>query len=182
MRVKTRSNAPRFLALVKELARFRESYAQERNIPRSRVYKDDALVELASTKPKDMADLGRSRLLLREARKGEIANGILEAVHRAQSMPKEQLPSQDDARPSPQVNPALADLLRVLLKAKTEASGVASKLIATSAELDALASGERNVPALQGWRREVFGHDALRLCEGRVALAAKGKQVQIIEL
>jgi ribonuclease D len=181
-RVKTRSNAPRFLALVKELARFREAYAQERNIPRSRVFKDDALVELASTKPKDLADLGRSRLLLREARKGEIANGILEAVHRAQSMPKDQLPSQDDSRPSPQVNPALADLLRVLLKAKTEASGVASKLIATSAELDALASGDRNVPALQGWRHEVFGHDALRLCDGRVGLAAKGKQVQIIEL
>lgn len=182
MRVKTRSNAPRFLALVKELARFREAYAQERNIPRSRVYKDDALVELASTKPKDMADLGRSRLLLREARKGEIAQGILDAVHRAQSMPKEQLPSLEDARPSPQVNTALADLLRVLLKAKTESSGVASKLIATSAELDALASGDRNVPALQGWRREVFGHDALRLCDGRVGLAAKGKQVQIIEL
>lgn len=182
MRVKTRSNAPRFLALVKELARFREAYAQKRNIPRSRVYKDDALVELASTKPKDMADLGRSRLLLREARKGEIAQGILDAVHRAQSMPKEQLPSLEDARPSPQVNPALADLLRVLLKAKTESSGVASKLIATSAELDALASGDRNVPALQGWRREVFGHDALRLCDGRVGLAAKGKQVQIIEL
>lgn len=182
MRVKTRSNAPRFLALVKELARFRESYAQERNVPRSRVFKDDALVELASTKPKDMADLGRSRLLLRDARKGEIANGILEAVHRAQSMPKELLPAQESGRQSPQVNPALADLLRVLLKAKTEASGVASKLIATSAELDALASGERNVPALQGWRREVFGDDALRLCDGRVALAAKGKQVQIIEL
>lgn len=182
MRVKTRSNAPRFLALVKELAQFRESYAQERNVPRSRVFKDDALVELASTKPKDMADLGRSRLLLRDARKGEIANGILEAVHRAQSMPKELLPAQESGRQSPQVNPALADLLRVLLKAKTEASGVASKLIATSAELDALASGERNVPALQGWRREVFGDDALRLCDGRVALAAKGKQVQIIEL
>ncbi|OSQ48594.1 ribonuclease D [Marivita geojedonensis] len=182
MRVKTRSNAPRFLAIVKELAKFRESYAQERNVPRSRVFKDDALVELASTKPKDMADLGRSRLLLREARKGEIANGILQAVHRAQSMPKEQLPSPDAARPSPQVNPALADLLRVLLKAKTEASGVASKLIASSAELDALAAGKRDVPALHGWRREVFGEDALRLCDGRVGLAAKGKQVQIIEL
>lgn len=182
MRVKTRSNAPRFLAIVKELARFREIYAQERNVPRSRVYKDDALVELASTKPKDMADLGRSRLLLREARKGEIATGILEAVQRGQVMPKEQLPSPDSARQSPQVNPALADLLRVLLKAKTEASGVASKLIASSAELDALASGDRDVPALHGWRREVFGDDALRLCDGRVGLAAKGKQVQIIEL
>ena len=182
MRVKTRSSAPRFLALVKELARFRESYAQERNIPRSRVYKDDALVELASTKPKDMAELGRSRLLLREARKGEIAEGILQAVHRAQSLPKEQLPQVEGTRQSPQVNPALADLLRVLLKAKTEASGVASKLIASAAELDALAAGERDIPALRGWRREVFGEDALRLCDGRVGLAAKGKQVQIIEL
>jgi ribonuclease D len=182
MRVKTRSTAPRFLALVKELAKFRESYAQERNVPRSRVFKDDALVELASTKPKDMGELGRSRLLLREARKGEIANGILAAVHRAQSTPKEQLPSPENARPSPQVNPALADLLRVLLKAKTEISGVASKLIASSSELDALAAGSRDVPALRGWRREVFGDDALRLCEGKVALAAKGKQVEIVEL
>src|SRR6056297_3715634 len=98
MRVKTRSNAPRFLAIVKELAKFREAYAQERNVPRSRVYKDDALVELASTKPKDMAELGRSRLLMREARKGEIANGILQAVHHAQSLPKDQLPSPDAAR------------------------------------------------------------------------------------
>lgn len=182
MRVKTRSNAPRFLALIKELAKFREAYAQERNVPRSRVFKDDALVELASTKPKDMAELGRSRLLLREARKGDIADGILKAVHRAQSLPKEQLPVVENARQTPQVNPALADLLRVLLKAKTEASGVASKLIATASELDALASGKRDVAALRGWRREVFGEDALRLCDGRVALAAKGKQVQIIEI
>ncbi|HKK96893.1 MAG TPA: HRDC domain-containing protein, partial [Marivita sp.] len=182
MRVKTRSNAPRFLAIVKELAKFREAYAQDRNVPRSRVYKDDALVELASTKPKDMTDLSRSRLLLREARKGDIADGILKAVHRAQSLPKEQLPEVDTARQSPQVNPALADLLRVLLKAKTEASGVASKLIASAAELDALAAGNRDVPALSGWRREVFGEDALRLCDGRVGLAAKGKQVQIIEI
>ena len=182
MRIKTRSNAPRFLALIKELAKFREAYAQDRNVPRSRVFKDDALVELASTKPKDMGELGRSRLLLREARKGDIAKGILEAVHRAQSMPKDQLPEVDNPRQSPQVNPALADLLRVLLKAKTEASGVASKLIATASELDALAAGKRDIPALRGWRREVFGEDALRLCDGRVGLAAKGKQVQIIEI
>ena len=182
MRVKTRSNAPRFLALVKELAKFRETHAQARNVPRNRVFKDDALVELASIKPKDMSDLGRTRLLLREARKGDIANGILKAVHTAQSLPKDQLPKIDNPRQSPQVNPALADLLRVLLKAKTEASGVASKLIASAAELDALASGERDVPSLSGWRREVFGEDALRLCNGSVGLAAKGKTVRIIEL
>ncbi|GGB09066.1 ribonuclease D [Allosediminivita pacifica] len=182
MRVKTRSNSPRFLAIVRALATFRENYAQKRNIPRSRVFKDDALVELASTKPADMADLGRSRLLLREARKGDIAEGILAAVKEGLDCPKEDLPQPDTARDKLNVNPALADLLRVLLKAKTESSGVASKLIAPAADLDAIAAGERDVSALRGWRYEVFGEDALRLCEGRIALSAKGKNVSVIEL
>ena len=181
-RIKTRSNSPRFLAIVQELARFREGYAQSRNIPRNRVFKDDALVELASTKPRDMADLGRSRLLLREARKGEIAEGILRAVAAGLERPKEDLPQVADARGSVQVNPALADMLRVLLKAKTESSGVASKLIASAADLDALSAGGRDIPALRGWRREVFGEDAIRLCEGRVGLVARGKQVTTFEI
>ena len=74
-RVKTRTNSGKFLAIVRELAKFRETYAQTKNIPRNRVVKDDALLELASTKPKSLKDLGRSRLLLRDARKGEIAEG-----------------------------------------------------------------------------------------------------------
>ena len=181
-RIKTRSNSPRFLAIVQELAAFRESYAQARNVPRNRVFKDDALVELASTKPANMGDLGRSRLLLREARKGDIAEGILAAVQAGQARPKESLPQIDKSRDKMQVNPALADLLRVLLKAKTESSGVASKLIAPAADLDAIAAGERDVDALKGWRREVFGLDALRLCEGKIALSAKGADVQVIEI
>ncbi|ETA51409.1 ribonuclease D [Ponticoccus alexandrii] len=181
-RIKTRSNSPRFLAIVQELAAFRETHAQTRNVPRNRVFKDDALVELASTKPADMADLGRSRLLLREARKGDIADGILAAVKAGQERPKDGLPQIDKSRDKMQVNPALADLLRVLLKAKTESSGVASKLIAPAADLDAIAAGERDVAALKGWRKEVFGEDALRLCDGRIALTAKGVDVKVIEL
>lgn len=181
-RIKTRSTSPRFLAIVKELATFREAYAQGRNVPRNRVYKDDALVELASTKPKDLTDLSRSRLLLREARKGEIAEGILKAVERGVNCPKDALPVPDTSREKLQVNPALADLLRVLLKAKTEQSGVASKLIAPAADLDAIAAGERNVPALSGWRFEVFGSDALRLCAGEIGLAARGKTVVAVPL
>ena len=73
-------------------------------------------------------------------------------------------------------------MLRVLLKARSEAEGVAPKLIAASADLAALAAGERVVHALYGWRREVFGEQALALCEGRVALAAKGAQVVTVEL
>lgn len=181
-RVKTRTTSPKFLAIVRELARFREDYAQSRNIPRNRVLKDDALIELASTKPQSVADLGRSRLLLREARKGDVAEAILAAVRTGLACPAENHPKVDRSREKLQVNPALADLLRVLLKAKTEVSGVASRLIAPASDLDAIAGGARDVPALSGWRREVFGDDALRLCEGKIALAANGNSVEIVTL
>jgi ribonuclease D len=182
LKIKTRTNSGRFLAIVKELARFREAFARDRNIPRSRVYKDDALLELASTKPRSLDDLNRSRLLLREARKGEIADGILEAVRLGLEMPADQLPKADTSRDELQVNGALADLLRVLLKAKSEEAGVASKLIASAAELDEIAAGVRTGPALKGWRAKVFGDDALRLCAGKVALTANGRSVGIVEL
>ena len=146
-RVKTRTNSGKFLAVVKELAQFREAYAQSHNVPRSRVYKDDALLELASTKPTNHEELGRSRLLLREARRGEIADGIIAAVKAAAAMKPEDMPKPDLSREQMQVNPALADLLRVLLKAKSESAGVAAKLIASAADLDAIAAGERDRPA-----------------------------------
>jgi ribonuclease D len=182
MRVKTRNTSPKFLAIVRELAKFREQYAQSRNIPKTRVYKDDAIVELSSTKPRDLNDLNRSRLLMREARKGDIAQGILTAVQLGLDCPQTLLPQPDLGREKLQVNPALSDLLRVLLKSKTSDSGVASKLIASSADLDAIAAGLRDVPAMKGWRREVFGEDALRLCEGQIGLAAEGTNIRIIKL
>ena len=181
-RIKTRNSSPRFLAIVRELARFREGYAQSRNIPRNRVYKDDALLELASTKPRDAGELGRSRLLLREARRGEIAEGILAAIHAGLEADPDELPRPDRSRERLQVNPALADLLRVLLKGKAESAGVAQKLIATAADLDLIAAGQRNVPALKGWRAEVFGKDALALCDGKIALAVKGQDVVTVPL
>lgn len=182
LRVKTRTNSGRFLAIVRELAKFREAYAQSRNVPRSRVMKDDALLELASTKPATMNDLSRSRLLLREARKGEIADGILAAVKAGMETPPEQQPKPDRSRDKLQVNPALSDLLRVLLKAKSEQLGVAQKLIATSSELDEIAAGMRDGAALKGWRRKAFGEDALRLCDGKLALRANGSDVEVFEV
>ncbi len=181
-RIKTRTTSGRFLAMVKELARFREEYAQKNNVPRSRVMKDDALLELASTRPTNHEELGRSRLLLREGRKPEIAEGILAAIKSATEMKPEDMPRVDAGREQLQVNPALADLLRVLLKAKSESLGVASKLIASAADLDAIAAGERDVEALKGWRFEAFGDDALRLCKGEIALTAKGTEVRVIRL
>ena len=181
-RLKTRTHSGRFLAIARELARFREGYAQSRNIPRNRVMKDDALLELASTKPRSVGDLGRARLLLREARKGEVAEGILAAVEAGLATEPEDFPKVARSREKLNVNPALADLLRVLLKAKSEEAGVAQKLIATASELDEIAAGMRDVAALRGWRKTVFGRDALRLCDGKLALAAQGSKVRIIEL
>jgi len=98
-------------------------------------------------------------------------------------MPPDQWPTPtENGNGHLQVNPALADLLRVFLKARSETSGVAQKLIASSADLDAIAAGRRDVPALRGWRGELFGDDALRLCRGELALTAKGAQVRTIEL
>ncbi|MDB6181443.1 ribonuclease D [Paracoccus fistulariae] len=178
LKVRTRTNSPRFLAILRELAKFRESYAQQRDIPRSRVFKDDAMIELASTKPTSENDLGRSRLLLREARKGEIAKGILAAVKAG--METTDLPQPKNDVPGKPGNAALSDLLRVLLKAKADAAGVAPKLIASSSDLDAIATGDRDMPALKGWRAEVFGSDALRLAEGKIALSAKGGSVRVV--
>ena len=181
-RIKARSSSGRFLAVLRELARFREEFAQSRDVPRNRVIKDDALVELASLKPATLDDLSRARLLLREARRGEIAEGLLRAVRIGMETRPEDFPALPPQREAAQVNPALADLLRVLLKAKSEETGVAARLIATAADLDAIAAGERDVQALQGWRVEVFGRDALRLCEGRIALGARGGSVRVMDL
>ena len=180
LRIRTRSGSPRFLAVVRELARFREAYAQERDVPRARIFKDDALIELASTKPLTEADLGKSRLLLRDARRGDIAAGILAAVKAG--VETRDLPKPAPEEPGRPGNAALSELLRVLLKAKSDEAGVAPRLIASAADLDAIASGGRDLPALHGWRAEVFGDDALRLADGRIALSAQGGAVRVVEV
>ena len=181
-RVKTQTNSGRFMAVVRELARFRETFAQGRNIPRSRVFKDDALLELASTKPVSLDELGKSRLLLREARRGDIADGIIAAVKAGLETKPEDFPRVPDEDAQLQVNTALADLLRVLLKAKSEEAGVAAKLIATASDLDRIAAGKRDVAALNGWRLDVFGNDALRLAKGEIALTASGGAVRVVQV
>ncbi|MDH5530631.1 MAG: ribonuclease D, partial [Paracoccaceae bacterium] len=120
--------------------------------------------------------------LLRDGRRADVAEGILAAVAAGLEVKPEDFPKADTRREQLQVNPALADLLRVLLKAKSEGAGVAQKLIASSGDLDALAAGERSVPALKGWRGEVFGSDAIRLCKGEIALSAKGGSVRVVQV
>ncbi len=182
-RIKTRSTAPRFVAALRELARLRETLAQSKNVPRGRILKDDALLELAANRPRTMEDLGKSRLLLREARRGEIADGILAAVAAAEAVPDAEIPHAPEAQHRKPGAEALADLLRVLRTARAEAEGVAQRLIASGADLDALASGDgADIPAMHGWRLEVFGRDALRLKRGEIALSAEGASVRVVPL
>ena len=181
-RLKTKSNSRRFLGLAASLAEFREVYAQSKNIPRNRVIKDDALLELASNKPKNIDELSKSRLLLREARKGEIASGLLNAIEKGLNIPDEDLPEKKEKVDKGIVNSALSDLLRVLLKSCSESTGGASKLIASAGDLDSLAAGDRSIAALNGWRFEVFGKSALELCDGKIGLSVKGTKVKTFQL
>ena len=181
-RIKSRSKSSNFLGILARLAEFRETYAQKNNIPRNRVVKDDALMELASLKPKSFDDLSRSRLLLRDARKGKIAKGILESVKAAEDLEFEKVNYVNKVTKNLNGNSALSDMLRVLLKAKSEELGVAAKLIANSSDLDSIASGERTVPALSGWRHQVFGREALELCDGKVGLVLQGKNIKTIKV
>lgn len=181
-RVKTRNGSGKMLAFVRELARFRETHAKTRNIPRNRVFKDDALLELVATKPKNMDQLKRSRLLLRDARGGDIAKGILAAIAAAENMSAKDYPVAPQMIEKRKGVDGLSDLLRVLLKASAAEADVATKLICATAVLDAIANGERDLPVFNGWRNKVFGKDALLLCEGKVALSADGDKVKIIKI
>jgi len=111
-----------------------------------------------------------------------VADGSGAAGEKGKAVAPEDMPKPDRSRERLVVNPALADLLRVLLKAKAEGEGVAQKLIATAADLDEIAAGRRDSHALKGWRKEVFGADALKLCEGQIGLAAHGSDVVIVPL
>lgn len=182
-RVKSRNSSPAFLAVVKMLAAWRESEAQRRDIPRNRLLKDDALLELAANKPRSVEALGKQRLLLREARKGPAAEAILNAIAAGLEMPAEDRPQVPSPENKPQVSPALMDLLRVLLKARAEGEGVAQKLVATSAELEAFAANyDAPNPITQGWRKDVFGGDALALINGEIGLTTLKGKIKIISL
>lgn len=170
-RLKIRSTKPKFLTVLRELAAWREREAQSRDVPRNRVLRDDALVDVAAQMPHTAEDLSRSRAFNRDSSSGKTGRAILEAVTRALELPKEQWPSLPEPAETPQGRQPVADLLRVLLKIKCEESDVAPKLIASSDDLDAIAANDdADVPALKGWRREVFGDAALAVKHGRLGL------------
>jgi len=180
-RLRPRSNNRRFLGMVRALAAWREREAQRVNIPRQRLVRDETLLEIAATAPANPDGLARARGISRGFAEGRTGASLLAAIEGAKAMPEDALPeaprSRDGARPSP----ALVSLLKVLLAAKCEDHHVAARLVASSDDIDRLATEEvPDIAALHGWRRAVFGEDALALKQGRVALGVAGKRVKLI--
>ena len=181
-RLKLRVRKPIELAILQELAAWREREAQSRDVPRSRVIKDDAVFEVAQQQPTTAAALGQLRTVPKGFERSRAAEDILAAVKRALALPKDQLPRVPKHRPMPNGNGAAVDLLKVLLKMTSETHGVAAKVIATVDDLEAIAGDDdADVPAMHGWRRELFGEAALKLKRGGIALAVQKNHVVAIE-
>jgi ribonuclease D len=183
-KMKLRSDKPRSRAILRELAAWREIEAQQSNIPRARMIKDNSLLEIAAHAPRSIEELDRTRGLpsgFAQSRHGE---AMLAAIERGLSCPLEECPPSDDKRiPLPSGAGAVYDLLKVLLHQISDEHGVATKLIASSHDLEMLAREDApEIKTLTGWRLELFGKQALSLKKGELALAIKNKKIKTIEV
>ena len=181
-RFKTRARKPRDLAVLMEVAAWRESEAQTRDVPRSRVLKDDVLVEVALAAPRTQETLGNLRAFPRGMERARAGEEILAAVERGLARDPKTLPKLERERRGAPGSAATVELLKVLLRQVSDESGVAGKMIATVDELEAIAASDKaDVPALQGWRRKLFGARALELKQGRLALTVENGKVVALE-
>ncbi|MBO0711082.1 MAG: ribonuclease D [Acetobacteraceae bacterium] len=181
-RLRPRTSNRRMLGTLRAIAAWREREAQRVNIPRQRLLKDESLLEIAATTPITAEALARVRGVTKGFADGRAGASLIGAIKAAATLPEDALPcvprGRDGARPSP----ALVALLKVLLAAQCEQHHVAPKLVAGTADIERLATEDApDIPALSGWRRDVFGQYALDLRAGRLALGVAGRQVKLIE-
>jgi ribonuclease D len=183
-RVKFSGRDPESLGRLKALAAWREREAQEKDLPRGRIVKDETLADLAGHPPQDQRGLARVRGLSKTWANNDIGDRLMQAIEDATPMPKTEIPER--ARGRPRLGPEaslVADLLKLLLKVRSKEAGVAAKLIGRAEDLERLAAGERDsLPLLEGWRHEVFGADALALVEGHLSFAVKDGKMKMTEI
>ena len=184
-RLKPRRNAPKYLAVFRGVAAWRERMAQARDQPRGRILKDEAIDEIATQTPTDADGLNRLRSVPKGFAGSRFGPELLAAVREALDDPAAHAPQVDRPKQAsqPQGASAVVELLKVLLKARAEEAGVASKLIATVADLEKIAADDQaETQALQGWRRDAFGADALKIKRGELALVFDGGRVRVVEV
>ena len=179
-RLKLRGEKPRSRAILQEIAAWRESEAQRIDVPRNRILRDEAMLEIAHHPPQSVADLARIRGVGNGFAESRAGGELIAAVARGVALPLDQAPPGEERRVLPNGIGAVIDLLKVLLKQVSDEHGVAAKLIATTDELEAIAATDAaDVPALHGWRRELFGNLALALKHGELVMGLKGKKVEL---
>jgi len=183
-RLKMRVRKPQELAILKAVAAWREREARERDVPRGRIIKDDAIYEIAQQAPKDADALGRLRSIPKGWERSSTAAALLGAINDALSIPRDDLPKLPRPHQPPEGSNAAAELLKVLLRIVAEKEGVAAKVLASSDDIDRIAAeGEQaDVPALQGWRRAVYGEKALRLVRGEIAIKFEKRRIALFEI
>ena len=184
-RIKPRRHAPKYIAVFKAVAAWRERTAQTRDQPRGRIIKDEAIDEIATQAPTDLEALSRLRAAPKGFSGSRFAPELLTVIKEALASPEAHAPHVEKPRsqPPPQGASAVVELLKVLLKARAEEAGVASKLIATVADLEKIAADDDcDSPALHGWRRDAFGADALKIKRGELALVLDGGKVRVVEV
>ncbi len=180
-RLKLRTGNRRQLAIIQAVAAWREREAQRINIPRQRLVKDEQIPEIAALAPEDAQALSKARGISPGFANGKSGASLLAVIAEAKALPEAELPRAERQRDSARASPALVALLKVLLAARAEQNNVAPRLIASSEDIEALALDDpADNPALAGWRREMFGDDAMRLIKGEIALSAQGKRVRIV--
>ena len=183
-RLKPRRHTSKYLAVYKAVAAWRERTAQQRDQPRGRILKDEAIDELATQAPTDASSIDRMRSVPKGFSGSRFGPDLLEAIKAALKDPDAYAPVVERSKiaTSPAAG-AVVELLKVLLKARAEDAGVASKLIATVSDLELIANDDdAQTPALVGWRREAFGEDALKLKRGELALVLDGTRVRVVEV
>ena len=183
-RFKSRSVKPRYLAILREIVAWRELEAKNRNQPRNRILKDETLQEIAHHAPKTPQDLGRTRGLGRKMTEGPSGLGLLKAIKKGSAIPIADCPKPKPKAEIPRGLGPVIDLLRVLLKLKCDDNGVAQKLLASSNDLELIAAlGEHaDVRSMHGWRRKMFGDDALKLCKGEIGFIIQNKRLSLVKL
>lgn len=182
-RLKVRTNKPRFLGILQCLAEWRELEAQQRDIPRNRVAKDETLFEIAAHPPKDANQLDKIRGVPNGFSRSRAGKSLMDALRRGQDLPDTDLPHIARAKPRP-ATPPMADLLKVLLKIKCEQARVATRMVASAQELEAWAAEphKTDLRAFHGWRDDIFGKDARKLMKGDLALTANRGAIEVVEL
>jgi len=180
LRLRSRARKPRDMAILVELAAWREREAQSRDVPRSRVLKDDTLIDIAIAAPTNVEALARLRTVPQGYERSKTGQDVLACVHKALAADPADYPKPERDRPAANGAGAVVQLLKVLLQSISERHQVAAKMIATVDNLEEIANDdEADVPALKGWRRELFGAAALDLKAGRLALAIEGGRVAV---